>query len=193
MPDAQALRVRMRAMRRALSQEEQLAATRAVCDHLRMMPVLAQERTVMAYMAARGELSLEPLLVEVLASGRALCLPRCEEAGHMSARRVTALSQLVPGAYGLLEPGEDCPEAAPEDIGVVLVPGTAFDVCGGRIGQGGGYYDRFLPRTRACRIGVCHDFALLGRVPAQAHDQRMDAIVCPSGLTVVHEYRRTER
>ena len=111
----------------------------------------------------------------------------------MSARRVTALSQLVPGAYGLPEPGGDCPEIAPEAIDVVLVPGTAFDAGGGRIGQGGGYYDRFLPGTRAYRIGVCHDFALLGSVPMQAHDQRMDAVVCPSGLTVVHEYRRTER
>lgn len=147
----------------------------------------------MAYVAARGELSLEPLLVEILASGRALCLPRCEEAGRMSARRVTALSQLVPGAYGLLEPGEGCPETVPEEIDVVLVPGTAFDARGGRIGQGGGYYDRFLPRTHAYRIGVCHDFALLGSVPVLAHDQRMDAVVCPSGLTVVHEYRRTER
>ena len=193
MPDAQGLRARMRAMRRALSQEEQLAATRAVCDHLRSTPAFVRARTVMAYVAARGELSLEPLLQELLCSGRILCLPRCGEAGRMSARRVTALSQLVPGTYGLLEPGGDCPEIAPEAIDVVLVPGTAFDAGGGRIGQGGGYYDRFLPGTRAYRIGVCHDFALLGSVPVQAHDQRMDAVVCPSGLTVVHEYRRTER
>ncbi|MCI6376031.1 MAG: 5-formyltetrahydrofolate cyclo-ligase [Clostridiales bacterium] len=193
MPDAQGLRARMRAMRRALSQQEQLAATRAVCDHLQRLPALAQARTVMAYMAARGELSLEPLLEELLGAGKTLCLPRCEEAGHMSARRVTMLSELVPGAYGLLEPGGDCPETAPDEIDAVLVPGTAFDACGGRVGQGGGYYDRFLPQTRAYRIGVCHDFALLGSVPVQAHDQRMDAVVCPSGLTVAHEYRRIER
>ena len=193
MPDAQALRTRMRAMRRALSQQEQLAATHAVCGHLRRTPALAQAKTVMAYMAVRGELSLEPLLEELLAAGRVLCLPRCGEAGRMSARRVTALSQLVSGAYGLPEPGEDCPEIAPEEIDAVLVPGTAFDVRGGRIGQGGGYYDRFLPRTHAYRIGICHDFSLLGSVPVQAHDQRMDAVVSPSGLTVVHEYRRMER
>lgn len=192
MPDAQALRAQMRAMRWALSQQEQRAAARAVCDHLRGMPVLAQARTVMAYVAMRGELSLAPLIEELLAAGKVLCLPRCGAVGQMSARRVTALSQLVPGAYGIAEPGEGCPEVAPEEIDVVLVPGTAFDARGGRIGQGGGYYDRFLPRTRACRIGVCHDFALLGSVPAQAHDQRMDAVVCPSGLTVVHEYGRME-
>ena len=75
----------------------------------------------------------------------------------------------------------------------MLVPGTAFDVRGGRLGQGGGYYDRFLPRTRAYRIGVCHDFSLLERLPLQAHDQNMDAVVRPSGLIAAHEYRRTEQ
>lgn len=180
-------------MRRALSQEEQLEATRAVCAQLLRTPAFMQAGTVMAYMAARGELSLAPLLEELLSTGRGLCLPCCEGAGRMSARRVTALSQLAPGAYGLPEPGADCPEIAPEELDLVLVPGTAFDVRGGRIGQGGGYYDRFLPRTRAYRIGVCHDFALLERLPLQAHDQNMDAVVRPSGLIIAREYRRTEQ
>ena len=48
------------------------------------------------------------------------------------------------------------------------------------IGQGGGYYDRFLPATRALRVGVCHDFALLDEIPSEPHDARMDVIVTPS-------------
>lgn len=193
MPDAQALRAQMRALRRALSGEEQRAAADAVCARLRETQALRQARTVMAYMAARGELSLLSLLGELLLQGRALCLPRCGAHGEMTARLVTDLAQLSPGAYGIPEPGEDCPVAAPEDVGLMLVPGTAFDMRGGRVGQGGGYYDRFLARTQAYRIGVCHDFALLEAVPMRAHDQRMDAVVCPSGLTVVREYGRLKR
>ena len=192
MPDAQALRSRMRALRHALSEREQRAATQAVCAQLIGTQALRDARVVMAYMAVRGELSLWPLLEELLASGRTLCLPRCEGDGVMRARRVTSLAALVPGAYGLSEPGADCPVIAPEEIGLVLVPGTAFDARGGRIGQGGGYYDRFLPLSSAYRIGVCHDFALLGEVPLQAHDQRMDAVVCPSGLTIIRATGRKE-
>lgn len=191
MPDTQALRTRMRALRRALPEREQRDATGAVCALLRQTQALREARVVMAYMAARGELSLLPLTQELFASGKTLCLPRCEGGGCMSARRVTALDALAPGAYGLLEPGEDSPVIAPEEISLVLVPGTAFDAQGGRVGQGGGYYDRFLPRSPAYRIGVCHDFALLGEVPRQAHDQRMDAVVRPSGLTVINAYGRT--
>ena len=192
MPDAQALRTRMRTLRRALPEREQRAATEAVCTLLHRERAVSDAHVVMAYMAARGELSLLPLLEELLASGKTLCLPRCEGSGQMSARRVTALNALAPGAYGLPEPGEDSAVIAPEKVGLVLVPGTAFDVRGGRIGQGGGYYDRFLPQSPAYKIGICHDFALLGEVPRQAHDQRMDAVACPSGLTVINAYGRTQ-
>lgn len=114
----------------------------------------------------------------------------------MTARLVRSLHALVPGEYGIPAPGDDCPVLAEEEIDVILVPGTAFDRDGGRIGQGGGYYDRFLPRTDALRVGVCHDFALLDRVPAQAHDQKMDLIVTPSGVTEapgLHARKHTEQ
>ena len=177
--DKAALRARMRALRRALSGDEQARCAQAVLMRLRGLAPYRNARCVMAYAAARGELPLDDVLRDVLASGRTLLLPRCEAPGEMTARRVTALWQLRPGAYGLPEPGEDCPAAEPQEIDLILVPGTAFDARGGRLGQGGGYYDRFLAQTRGLRVGVCHDFALLERVPTMAHDVRMDAILTP--------------
>ncbi|MGN0995543.1 MAG: 5-formyltetrahydrofolate cyclo-ligase [Candidatus Ventricola sp.] len=174
-----ALRARMRALRRALPEAEQACCARAVLERLQGLALYRDARCVMAYAAARGELPLDAVLRDVLSSGRALLLPRCGAPGEMTARRVTALWQLRPGAYGLPEPGEDCPAANTQDIDLILVPGAAFDRRGGRLGQGGGYYDRFLPQTSALRVGVCHDFALLERVPVQAHDARMDAILTP--------------
>lgn len=178
-----ALRREMRQRRRALDAVRQREASLAVCGHLAALPCFGQARTVMAYMACGGEISLLPLLERLLAGGRTLALPRCEGPGRMTARLVRSLHALIPGEYGIPAPGADCPVLAAEEIDLILVPGTAFGRDGGRIGQGGGYYDRFLPRTDALRVGVCHDFALLERVPAQAHDQKMDLIVTPSGVT----------
>ena len=174
-----ALRTQMRALRRALGEDEQARCAQAVLERLRGLAPYHSVRCVMAYAAARGELPLDAVLRDVLASGRTLLLPRCGAPGEMTARRVTALAQLRPGAYGLPEPGDDCPAIDLLEIGLILVPGTAFDRTGGRLGQGGGYYDRFLLRTRALRVGVCHDFALLERVPTQPHDARMDCILTP--------------
>lgn len=171
----------MRARRRALSGDAQRRASLAVLERVRAFAPYGKARSVMAYMACRGELELLPVIEDVLSQGKTLLLPRCEAPGAMTARRVTDLSQLAAGAYGVMEPQADCEAVDPKEIDLILVPGTAFDASGGRLGQGGGYYDRFLAETKALRVGVCHDFALVSRVPAQAHDMRMNCIITPGG------------
>ena len=172
----------MRAMRRALSQPEQEAAARAVDAQLSAFEPYRAARVVMAYMAFRGELSLEPLIQRAMEEGKTLVLPRCESDGIMTARRLRAMSELSPGAYGLLEPDASCEIIAPAQIDLILVPGVAFDRMGHRLGQGAGYYDRFLPQTQAVRVGVCHDFALLEHVPVKAHDIPMDYVMTTGGM-----------
>ena len=187
------LRHAMRARRRALSQEEQRRASLAVLERVRAFAPYREARSVMAYMACRGELDLSPVLLDALAQGKTLLLPRCEAPGIMTARRVTELLQLAAGAYGLMEPAQCCAVFPPEEINLIFVPGTAFDRSGGRLGQGGGYYDRFLARTRALTVGVCHDFALIARVPAEAHDARMDYILTPGALLACREHPQEDR
>ncbi|MBQ4264531.1 MAG: 5-formyltetrahydrofolate cyclo-ligase [Clostridia bacterium] len=182
MMDKDALRRAMRERRRALSRPEQQAASQAVLAHLRAFEPYRQAKTVMAYMACRGELSLTLVIEDAFAAGKTLLLPRCEAPGEMTARRIDSLSQLRRGCFGLEEPDEACFIAAPQEIDLILVPGTAFDTAGRRLGQGGGYYDRFLLKTRAVRVGICHDFAILERVPAAAHDEYMDILVSPAGV-----------
>lgn len=189
MMDKQELRAQMRARRRALTAQAQQEAAQAVLARLQGFAPLAQARCVMAYMACRGELSLEPVIEWILESGKTLALPRCEAPGVMTARRVRALSELEAGAYGLPEPGEGSAVIAPEEIDLIFVPGTAFDAQGRRLGQGGGYYDRFLSRTHALRVGVCHGFALVDCVPAQAHDLNMDEILTPGAMILCRRGR----
>jgi 5-formyltetrahydrofolate cyclo-ligase len=59
---------------------------------------------------------------------------------------------------------------------------VAFDRQGGRLGFGGGYYDRFLPTTPALRVGVTHDKCLAGVLPCGEHDQCVDWIATPTDL-----------
>jgi len=82
----------------------------------------------------------------------------------------------------MLEPAADLPVIDPATLDVVLVPGVAFDRQGGRLGFGGGYYDRLLPTTPALRIGVTYDECLCDALPCGEHDQRMDWIVTPTEL-----------
>lgn len=179
-----ALRARMRAARRALCSDAQAACAQRLAEHVIASPVYQRAHTVMLYAAAKGEIPLQPVLEDVLASGRRAALPLCGGPGEMTAREIRSADELRPGAYGVPEPPQDSPIVPPEEIGLVLVPGTAFDAAGGRLGQGGGYYDRYLTKTDAYRMGVCHSFALIGEVPVLAHDVRMDAVATEEGIRI---------
>ena len=128
------LRVRMRGMRRELPAIEQEEAARSVFERIVAYEPYRQAGTVMAYAAVRGELSLAPVIEDILASGRALLLPRCEAPGIMTARRIRSLDDLAPGTYGLPEPKESCEIADPSEIDLIFVPGVAFDGEGHRLG-----------------------------------------------------------
>ena len=85
--------------------------------------------------------------------------------------------------YGIQEPS---PESriimTPDMFDLVIVPGVAFDKKGRRIGQGKGYYDRFLELTSAFRLALAFDCQLLENVPSELHDIPMDAILSESGI-----------
>mgnify|MGYP002780717751 CR=1 FL=1 len=85
---------------------------------------------------------------------------------------------LEPGPLGLLQPSADAAEILPD---VVFVPLLGFTAEGGRLGQGGGHYDRWLaahPGTQA--IGLAWDCQLLGSLPLEAHDRPLSAVVTPT-------------
>jgi 5-formyltetrahydrofolate cyclo-ligase len=92
-------------------------------------------------------------------------------------------SDLVPGALGVLEPAPDAARLEPSgrERTLVLVPGLLFDVEGGRLGRGGGYYDRFLSRIRQLPrvsvVGLCYDEQLVESLPRDPWDERVDAVV----------------
>ena len=150
------LRTQMRDMRRALLPEQQQEAAQGVYERMMAFEPYHAARVVMAYMACRGELDLAPVIRDVFERGKTLVLPRCEADGTMTARRICDQGDLAPGAYGLLEPDAGCEIIDPAQIDLILVPGVAFDRLGRRLGQGAGYYDRFLPDTQAVCAGICH-------------------------------------
>ena len=107
--DKAEIRRQMRRLRRDLSEEEQQRAADGVYAQVMRMDCYRTARTVMAYAAVRGELSMRRIMEDIRASGRLLALPRCGESGDMDAFIVTEQRQLRRGAYGIWEPDESCP------------------------------------------------------------------------------------
>jgi 5-formyltetrahydrofolate cyclo-ligase len=173
-----ALRARWLAEREALPPEIVAAASAAVRAHLEAWPPFAQAHTVLTYMAFRNEIDLTPLLDRH--PTKRWVLPRIAPSRELS------LHRYQPGAlerhpYGMLEPTPECPEVAPEEIELALIPGVAFDRRGFRLGYGGGYFDRLLPRLRGITVGVTYARFLVDALPYTARDSRVQWILTEAG------------
>ena len=124
----------------------------------------------------------EALLRHVLQSGKTLCLPRCGAGHTMDLCRVDTLEQLAPGTYGILEPVENCPLLEAEDIDFVVTPCLSCDRQGNRLGQGGGYYDRFFARYHGPAALLCREKLLSEEIPVEGHDKRFELIVTENAV-----------
>ena len=177
-----ALRRRIRARLRALSPQALRESDQALFARFLALPQVAAADTLLLYHGMRAEPDTARLLPALWAMGKQVCLPRCLPGHGMEARLVRPDSVLRRHPYGMLEPGEDCPPADKAAIALVLVPGLAFDRSGGRLGQGGGFYDRWLADYSGCTVALCRSALLLERVPREPHDVEVRLVVTEDSL-----------
>lgn len=188
--DKKVLRREMLARRRALSTAERTRASKMICARVQALTVLQEARTMMLYASTEEEINLYPLMEVLLTEGRRIVLPEITGRGVMEARELPAMDALTDGTFGILSPDPMRGNiVAPEEIDVIIVPGAAFDENGGRLGLGGGYYDRFLPRAgNAVRLVLAFDFQIVPDVPMGAQDARVDVILTERRMISCNEY-----
>jgi len=129
------------------------------------------------YMPLHSEIDPRPVMVRWAETGR-VCVPVVAGKGlPLAFHAWTAHSRMLPGAFGALIP-ETADIVVPE---VLIVPLVAFDRSGYRLGYGGGFYDRTLADLRAASgataIGFAYAAQEMPRVPREATDQPLDAVV----------------
>jgi 5-formyltetrahydrofolate cyclo-ligase len=179
------LRRTVLARRRALPEIERLARSRQVWERLSRLPWYRQAGVILGYMAIDKEVLTDGLLRQALAAGKRVVLPRVRaEPGGLALYAVDDLERdVAPGYRGIPEPRPERGRPVPIDaLDLVLVPGVAFDLQGGRLGFGVGFYDRLLsglPQGTP-KVGLAFDFQVLPWLPRQPHDIALDAIVTES-------------
>ena len=184
-----AIRSQIRLRRRALSDTERRIAaaqlTQALC---RNRAFRAAEHIAM-YLAHDGEINLQPLIECAWRLNKQVWLPQLKRSG-MRFVRYHRTSSLHYNRFRIKEPrvarGEWVQGHA---LSLILMPLTAFDSLGNRLGMGGGYYDKafaFLKqrqfRIKPKLIGVAFDFQQLPEIKHQPWDVPMNAIATPSGV-----------
>jgi 5-formyltetrahydrofolate cyclo-ligase len=136
-------------------------------------------QTIAGYWPINDEADVRPLLETLAEHGCPVALPVVVAKDEALAFRLWwPEMRLDVGPLGTLHPTPDSPLVTPD---LLLVPLLAFDQHGGRLGYGGGYYDRTLYALRADRptraVGIAYAAQEVPKLPHQPHDQRLDWIV----------------
>lgn len=176
------LRRKLKQKRKNLPESYRHQADIQISEHIKKLQLYRQAQRIFCYVSMAEEVDTRTLLEEMLADGKTVAVPLCREKGVMEARQITSMDQLKPGAYGIWEPVEDTRKLEPEVLELCVIPCVSCSPDGVRLGYGGGYYDRFLPKTKAKRVILCQEQMICEKIPAEFHDCSMDMVVTEMGV-----------
>lgn len=141
--------------------------------------------TIFIYVGTSNEVNTTLIIKDALAKGKKVCVPKTIKLGHMEACEIDSMEDLHPGRHGILEPMDTAYRIDPDRIDIAFVPCVAFTADGYRLGYGGGFYDRFLPRGSFKRILTAFSRMEADRLPHDEYDEKVHGILTEKGYKEV--------
>ncbi|MNO50767.1 5-formyltetrahydrofolate cyclo-ligase family protein [compost metagenome] len=206
--EKQEIRMKMAEIRSRIPEaerlEQSLAASRSAEQEV--LGPLREARggrlNVFSYLSFRDEPATSYLLHQCKHKGDRLLAPRVISKKSMMLHEIRGAGDLASGTWGIPEPHEYTtiwPVSRYGEIDLVIVPGLAFDLNGGRIGFGAGYYDRFVQQlTDACgdqrhtvMASLAFKESIVPVIPMEKHDFRLDMLFTVSGTLYMKESSET--
>ena len=176
------IRKTTRAKRDALSKKERSEKSAAIMKQLFDFANFLESRIVLFYMSNNSEVDTEPMVRKALEIEKIVALPLIDpEKQEIVPFKVDNLERDVRPRYRKIrEPiPQRCKQIPVQHINLAIIPGIAFDVRGGRIGYGTGFYDRFIPQlditTR--KVALSFECQIVLQIPMEPHDRYTDIII----------------
>lgn len=144
-----------------------------------------KSKTIFTYYSVDSEVDTKDIIKISLALNKKVYIPKCFKNNRMEAYRIDCITNVKNGVFNIPEPLPDAEKILPERLDLCIVPGICFSKNLYRLGYGGGFYDRFLPRTNATKIGLCFSEFLLDDLPHDKHDIKCDKLLIGNGMKIV--------
>jgi 5-formyltetrahydrofolate cyclo-ligase len=180
------LRLSVAARRDALEGAD--ALSRRIWDKILTLPQFVRASTVMTYLEIGGEVRTRQYVPELWRLGKKVVVPYCI-ARELRLFHLKQMDELNPGTWNILEPKPEWQQRAERhveaaELDLIIVPGVAFDRNCRRLGQGKGYYDRFLEHVRpgALKISPAFECQLVDKIPVLPHDVRVDMVITENAV-----------
>lgn len=172
------LRAHLKNLRRNFSQPERQPANATIFAHIMSLPEYRAAEVIHTFVSWRDEVDTHAIIKASFAAGKRVAVPRVPpDKSQLEHYFIFDFAALVPGTLGILEPLSGPQAHANTHFDVIFVPGLAFDRSGNRLGYGRAYYDQFLVKSMALKIGLAFALQIVEEVPVAPHDQRVDMII----------------
>ena len=198
------LRRQLRRARRGLSKNAQKQASRKLYRQLAQHPAFRRAKHVAFYLSNDGEIDIGLVLREAQRRGKATYLPvlNAWPQTHMVFQRIRSGEKLVRNRFRIHEPVPNpTRQRKAWTLSLILLPLVGFDIEGGRLGMGGGFYDRslaFKMKRKNCRkpalFGVAHECQKVpGKLATAAWDVPLEETVTDAGRYTGMSTKKTQR
>ena len=173
--DKRTLRKDIRAEIAKLSAEEKMALSEQIFSKLENCNEIDSASVVALFVSLPDEPQTSLFIEQLLQNNKRVVVPRIE-GEEMNFYDIS--EGVKKGSFGIMEPTSKSP-IEPSEIDVMIVPGVAFTLDGARCGRGKGFYDKYLSREgfRAYTIGVCYPCQIVGNLPTEEHDKKLDCVI----------------
>lgn len=182
------LRKKYRIARKSIDQVARIEKTASVHEHLKSTEQYKSATAVMIYHSKGSELSTVELINGMLADGKRVLLPYCIPSSfEIGIAEIKDLqTDCIPGEFNIPEPAHSLRKKfLRSDLDLIVCPGVAFDRYGSRLGNGKGYFDRFVTELRGKipLFALAFDCQIVpDSLPFEYHDVPMDQVVTESGF-----------
>ena len=172
---------------RGLSLDYIAASDKTIADNIISSRFFTSARSIFVYVSCGFEPDTRRIIDAALRSGKHVYVPFITGPGSMLARRLADLSELVPGRFGIPTAPPDAETIDVADLDLALIPCVSVSPNGVRLGNGGGYYDRFFagPRGQCLSLVLCRAALMCDSIPSEPHDVKFDGIVSEKGIKIV--------
>ncbi len=174
--DKTALRKEIKEKKRAMTEEQIVAAGEKLGELFAQSQAYKNARTIYGYLPYNQEVRTVPMLERAIRDGKRVAVPKVY-GDEMKFIYISDLTAVEKGYAGIPEPVADAP-VADDPTALVLMPGLAFDPAGHRIGYGGGFYDRFLAsEPNHPTVALCYDFQVFPELETEEFDIPVDCVI----------------
>ena len=191
--ERQRLRKQILGARDLMNVSERHEKSGSAIENFWSLPQMKHWSTLFIYVNFRSELETLELINRCLSQGKRVAVPLVDAStvSMIPLLIKDPAKDLVPGYYDIPEPDpQQSLRVAALEIDAAVIPGSVFDIHGGRLGYGGGYYDRFLVNDapQAKRIGFAFEMQVVEDVPVQPHDQPLDILVTEKRIVNIDDF-----